>query len=234
MFCFCSSSRYLEAFPVYQRTLAIRETQLGPKDPRVARTLNGLAFCYQCMGDLSRARPLFQRALEIVETDDGPQHPVVAASLTYLGLLSSAEGKPADALPLFERALAIYEAAHGPHHPNVSAALTNVASVLGEQPGQLKVARALVKRAQTIDSTLRPDHPNFEEFRRLAHKLKAQRRCRTCNQHCVDMQTCGRCAYEWYCSVDCQKSDWPRHKTECLTPAERNAAEPGVLGMKKD
>ena len=39
--------------------------------------------------------------------------------------------------------------------------------------------------------------------------------CRTCGQTQADSLTCGRCRRAHYCSVACQKADWPRHKPEC-------------------
>ena len=37
--------QYAKAEPLYQRSLKIRESQLGPDHPDVAASLNNLAFC---------------------------------------------------------------------------------------------------------------------------------------------------------------------------------------------
>lgn len=45
--------------------------------------------------------------------------------------------------------------------------------------------------------------------------------CDTCNrrQSYTRMKKCSRCRNATYCSVECQKQDWNRHKEECKKPA---------------
>jgi hypothetical protein len=50
---------------------------------------------------------------------------------------------------------------------------------------------------------LRPDHPTF-----AAGKL-----CATCSKPAKNV--CGGCKSIRYCSVECQRADWTRHKVEC-------------------
>ncbi|TCD71843.1 hypothetical protein EIP91_003186 [Steccherinum ochraceum] len=38
--------------------------------------------------------------------------------------------------------------------------------------------------------------------------------------HMENMKKCSRCGITCYCSADCQKKDWKRHKTEPCLPAE--------------
>ena len=48
--------------------------------------------------------------------------------------------------------------------------------------------------------------------------------CFRCNHHpCHDdeaLKRCSRCRARCYCSSDCQRRDWPRHKIECCTLAD--------------
>ncbi|MEM7796242.1 MAG: tetratricopeptide repeat protein [Cyanobacteria bacterium P01_C01_bin.118] len=60
-----SMGRYPEAKPLYERSLAIRETQLGPDHPYTATSLNNLALLYESMGRYPEAEPLYLRAIEI-------------------------------------------------------------------------------------------------------------------------------------------------------------------------
>eukprot|EP01083_Nonionella_stella_P075999 206883_1 len=39
-------------------------------------------------------------------------------------------------------------------------------------------------------------------------------RCSGCNEH-KGSKTCSGCKQTYYCSIECQKSDWSSHKTEC-------------------
>ncbi|KAJ7804352.1 hypothetical protein B0H14DRAFT_2884433 [Mycena olivaceomarginata] len=43
--------------------------------------------------------------------------------------------------------------------------------------------------------------------------------CTTCLKHSrepgVVLRQCGKCKSVWYCSKECQKADWPKHKEKC-------------------
>ncbi|HIK42106.1 tetratricopeptide repeat protein, partial [Thermoleptolyngbya sp. M55_K2018_002] len=70
-----SMGRYSEVEPLYGRSLAIREAQLGKDHPDTATSLNNLAGLYQSMGRYSEAEPLYLRALSIVVSQLGQDHP---------------------------------------------------------------------------------------------------------------------------------------------------------------
>jgi tetratricopeptide (TPR) repeat protein len=98
--------RYVDAEPLYRRSLAIKEKALGPDHPDVAQSLNNLAALYQVQGRYSDAERVFKRSLAIREKALGPDHPDVAQSLNNLALLYQEQGRYADALPLVKRAMA--------------------------------------------------------------------------------------------------------------------------------
>ena len=39
--------------------------------------------------------------------------------------------------------------------------------------------------------------------------------CECCHKTGVRMMKCARCKAVWYCSIDCQREDWPAHKKVC-------------------
>jgi MYND finger len=43
------------------------------------------------------------------------------------------------------------------------------------------------------------------------------RACRVCGKD-GSLKKCGRCESVFYCSIECQRQDWNRHKTECRAP----------------
>ena len=57
--------RYVEAEPLYQRSLMIREAALGAAHPDIATTLNSLGLLYDAQGRNKEAAHLFKRALAI-------------------------------------------------------------------------------------------------------------------------------------------------------------------------
>ena len=147
---FLARAAYSDAWPLYERALAIREKQLGPEHPDTAESFNNLAvLLHNYRRDLAAARPLCQRALAIREKQLGPEHPDTAASLNNLARLFQDQGDFAGAEPLYERALAIYEKACGAEHPYTAHILNNIARLIQDQ-GDLAAARSLYERALAI------------------------------------------------------------------------------------
>jgi tetratricopeptide (TPR) repeat protein len=152
--------RYIDAEPLYQRALAIREKALGPEHPDVATSLNNLAMLYENQGQNAKTEPFYQRSLAIREKALGPEHPDVAISLNNLAALYRAQGQYANAEPLYGRALAILEKALGPEHPDVATSLNNLAMLYRAQ-GQYAKAEPLYQRALAIlEKALGPEHPD--------------------------------------------------------------------------
>ena len=93
-----------QAMILFQRSLKIDETMLGPDHPNVATDLNNLASQYQDQGNYAEALPLYQRALQLREKVFGPDHPDVADELdNSLGVLYKDQGNYAAVLPLYQR-----------------------------------------------------------------------------------------------------------------------------------
>ena len=76
--------RLVDAEPLYGRSLAIRESALGPVHRLVAASLNNLAEFYRGQGRYAEAEPLHKRSLEISEKVLGPEHPDVGLILSNL------------------------------------------------------------------------------------------------------------------------------------------------------
>ena len=152
--------QYAKAEPLYQRSLKICESKLGPDHPDVAASLNNLAILYKDMGQYAKAEPLYQRSLKIRESKLGPDHPDVAASLNNLANLYWDMGQYAKAEPLYQRSLKIRESKLGPDHPDVAASLNNLANLYKDM-GQYAKAEPLYQRSLKIrESKLGPDHPD--------------------------------------------------------------------------
>ena len=74
--------QYSEAFPLYQRVLAINEDLHGATDRRVASCLSNLAICHRRMGNLDEALQLYERSIGIIEKEYGPDHPKMATRVS--------------------------------------------------------------------------------------------------------------------------------------------------------
>jgi tetratricopeptide (TPR) repeat protein len=152
--------RYAEAEPLYVRSLAIKEKQLGANHPDTATSLNNLAELYRTTGKYAEAEPLYVRSLAIIEKQLGANHPDTATSLNNLALLYKSTGRYAEAEPLFVRSLAIIEKQLGANHPDTSTSLNNLAG-LYESTGRYAEAEPLYVRAVVIlEQSVGINHPN--------------------------------------------------------------------------
>src|SRR5262245_11555226 len=62
-----SQVRHKEAKPLAERSLALREANLGPNHPNVATSLDSLATIYMATGESMKARSLLERETSIFE-----------------------------------------------------------------------------------------------------------------------------------------------------------------------
>ena len=166
--------RYAEAEK--QAKAALKEAEeFRPEDPRLATSLNNLAFLYHAQGNYAAAEPPYKRSLAIREKVLGPEHPEVATSLNNLAGLYHAQGNYAEAEPLYKRSLAIREKVLGPEHPDVATSLNNLAGLYQAQANYAE-AEPLYKRSLAIRETvLGPEHPNVAaSLNNLARLYQAQ------------------------------------------------------------
>jgi tetratricopeptide (TPR) repeat protein len=150
--------RYVEAEPLFQRAVHIREQAQGPDHPEVARVLNYLAVLYWHQGKYAEAEPLLQRVLSIREQRLGLDHTDTAGALNNLAVLYGSQGKYAEAEPLLQRVLSIREQRLGLDHTDTATTLNNLALLYREQ-GKYAQAEALYLRALGVhEQTLGPEH----------------------------------------------------------------------------
>lgn len=152
---------YAEAEPLYLRTLAIDEKELGSNDPDVAADLDGLATLYDHQHRFADAEPLFERALAIDEKAKDADPSEFSKLLSDVATLFQDEGKYDHAEELDRRALAIDSKVSGNESPQVAADLNNFASVFDAE-GKFADAGKLYEMAVAIDEkALSPDDPSL-------------------------------------------------------------------------
>ncbi len=167
--------QYVEAQPLYQQALTIRERILGPEHDEVASSLTNLAELYHNQGKYAKAESLYQRALAICEKSLEPDDPEIARTLNNLATLYRAQGKYGQAEPLHQRALTILEEVLEPEHPDVALSLNNLA-LLYQAQGKYGQAEPLHKRALAIrEKVFESEHPEVaQSLNNLALVYQAQ------------------------------------------------------------
>jgi tetratricopeptide (TPR) repeat protein len=157
-----SMGRYTEAEPLYVRSLAISEEDLGANHPDTATSLNNLAVLYYSMGKYAEAEPLHVRSLAIKEEQLGANHPSTATSLNNLAELYRSMGRYVETEPLFVQSLAIREKELGANHPSTATSLNNLAGLYISM-GRYAEAEPLYVRALAIlEQSLGANHPNTQ------------------------------------------------------------------------
>jgi eukaryotic-like serine/threonine-protein kinase len=142
------------------QAVALRETEVGVDDWRLASSLNSLGEALRAMGRNAEARPHFVRALQITERALGPMHPNVAAILNNLGAVLEAEHHYDEAQTMYERSLAVDEQTFGSQHARVAVSLLNLGS-LYDTRGDADKARTYLERSLAIQrQVVGAQHPD--------------------------------------------------------------------------
>ena len=152
--------KYLEAIPLAQEALRIRQQVLGDEHPYVAASLDHLAGLYESMGRYEAAEPLLNQALEMNKRLLGDEHPLVATSLNNLAGFYRAMGRYEAAEPLYTQALEMFRKLLGDEHPSVATSLNNLA-FLYESMGRYEEAEPLYTQAlEMFRKLLGDEHPS--------------------------------------------------------------------------
>ena len=130
----------------------------GVEDPRLATTLDHLAWVLCAQEKAAAAEPLAKQALAIREKTLGGEHPDVVKSLNTLACLYDMEGKATEAKALHQRQLALAEKLQGKEHADVAAILDNLATV-NHVLGKHEEAEAAYKRALAIREKASAEKP---------------------------------------------------------------------------
>ena len=134
------AGNYSEALPLAERSLAIREKELGAEHASVGDALFVLANIWDDKGDYAKAGSLYQRALEIKEKAVGKDHISIAAILNNFGTHYKEKGEYEKAETLLRRALEIREKALEPNHLLIASVLTNLGNLSREKGDTVKAA----------------------------------------------------------------------------------------------
>jgi tetratricopeptide (TPR) repeat protein len=173
-FLYQSMGRYAEAEPLYVRSLAIREQELGANHPSTATSLNNLASLYESICRYTEAEPLYVRSLAISEKELGANHPSTATSLNNLAGLYESTGRYAEAEPLHVRSLAIKEQELGANHPDTATSLNNLAELYRSTGRYAEAEPLYVRSLEILAQSLGTNHPSTQTIRENLQILRQQ------------------------------------------------------------
>ncbi len=150
---------YERALGYQENALNLLETLLGPKSPRVARSLDNLGLELRALGRHTKALEAHRRALEIQRSALGEAHPGLISSLNHIGNVHYSQRELDQATEHYRRACEIAEHAYREPHRSHADCLGNLGAV-DFLRGDLE--RAEARHREVLELRLQqlgPDHP---------------------------------------------------------------------------
>lgn len=150
--------RNADAERLFLEALGIRESNLGPGDPEVAKTLSNLAVLYLFRARYREAEPLFLRAEHIREHRLGAAHPETARVIHDLGELYRKTGDFPLALKYHEKALSLRLDSRDVSPQDLGASYYNLGEVFRDM-GSCQQALGFFRKAVLVfEQGLAPGH----------------------------------------------------------------------------
>ena len=150
---------YSEAQKLLEKSIEIRRTHLGPKNPELLSSMNELARVLGQEGQLPAAEKVLTDALATDRSALGPENPVTLACMLEMADLLHEQGHFPESEKLRRETLEIQKRVLGPEHPDTMTTMSNLGSTLGEE-GRLPEAEAqLHETLELRRRVLGKDHP---------------------------------------------------------------------------
>ena len=164
---------YGKAEELLERAVELRRRLWG-EDPRVAESLQNLAYLYWLQGEPAVAEPLARQALDIRRRHDHGPDRLFAKGLTSLASQLHALGRYDEAESLYREALRMKVELYGEDHLEVATSHANLGTLLYDQ-GSYAPARRHYQRALDVrEELLPPGHPKLgKSYSHLARVLLA-------------------------------------------------------------
>ena len=146
-----SKRDYAKAGPLYERSLAILEHELGGDHINAAGVLGGLALCeHYGSVDYTAAESLYVRCLAVLDDAFGPDNETQLSLTLNYGLMLMDLGRFADAAAILEHDLTLRRRVYGADSPRNTYSLGYLASAVAKL-GRYAEAESLLKRALAIN-----------------------------------------------------------------------------------
>lgn len=79
-------------------------------------------------------------------------------------------------------------------------------------------------KTEVSASTHSPSMQEEKQEAKTSSMSPVEKSCNACGSREEPLKTCSRCKITRYCSKECQKSDWKKHKGSCTSPARPQAS----------
>ncbi|BDI28609.1 hypothetical protein CCAX7_006600 [Capsulimonas corticalis] len=153
-------AQYVQAEQLYDSTIRILISSVGPEHPDTLSSIAGLAIIYVNQGRYNDAEPLYLQVKEIQERVLGKEHPDTLGSVHNLALLYDNQGRYEEAEPMYLQVTEIWERVLGKEHPDTLSSINNLANLYKNQ-GRYEEAEPMYLQVKEIrERVLGKEHPN--------------------------------------------------------------------------
>ena len=153
--------KYVEAVPVAEAAVKLRQEALGPRHADTATSLDDLGAILLQNGEVAGAEAKMREALAIRREVLGPDDPQLSTSLNNVGFVLQEKGDVDQAQAMFLESLAIDRRRLGNDHPEVAIKLVNLAR-LNNNRNNKEAAEPFAREAVAIRrKVLGNEHPGL-------------------------------------------------------------------------
>ena len=210
--CYQGKDDLARALEARNRSLAVREKALGPDNPDVALSLQGIAYIALDQGNCDEAIRASNRALAIFDKNHSSDK-LRIDSLDAIGTCQTRSGKLADARAALEKALALADAPGGGSIDQRTTARVDLGELLWLQTDHAR-ARKLVREALEIYRGAGRTDDVAEQEAWLA-------------KHCaLTSPSASRCRRTWCCARGAPA--WLSRSRDWLAPSRRAGSFSGT------
>lgn len=131
--CMIKFGHYDQGLLFYEKSLSIKQKQLGEDHPSVATLLNNIGLTWVYKGELVKALEYYQRALNLKLKHLGTLHPSLATTYSNLGAVWKKKGNYENALSYYHKSIDIKLKALGADNPSLATVYNNIGTLLTER-----------------------------------------------------------------------------------------------------
>jgi serine/threonine protein kinase/tetratricopeptide (TPR) repeat protein len=152
-------AEYPEAQKHLERSLALRQQQLGANHPDTLESMNNLGVLSLSRGRYEEAETLLKQVLGARRVVLGPDHPDTLRSVNNLALLSWERGRYDEAETLYKEVLEGLRTTRGNDHPDTLLSLSSLAMVYGRRGRNDEAGRLFKQALEGLRARFGPAHP---------------------------------------------------------------------------
>ncbi|XP_062504700.1 uncharacterized protein LOC134181438 isoform X2 [Corticium candelabrum] len=155
--CLMANAQYRKAFPLLERSLAIRREHLPADHHDVAQALHCLSECCLHLGNTRKAVQLCEESLSVVSQCLPANHPQIATYMTQLSSCHQSAGNLNEAIDILQRSIVI-DKQHLPHTRISLCPSLNNLGLCYRDKGMLDAAIRTFEECLEIQRSFLPEH----------------------------------------------------------------------------